>query len=403
MSDYPRKLVKGSFRVNITRNTQTGQFRVQYSTNGESVQFVRNIEAEALELAATKLQELYAGGLRSSITVESKADYLECMKDLDDSGLREPVAPHLKEYLTQFERIKEHNGTIAEAVTQWIRTHSTTESKPVREAAQEFLNSKNSLTIPYQTTLKMALTRFIRGSIAENVEDISPIDLSAIDLKGLGPKSRNHVKHGMRTFLTYCRSRRWLSKDFEFITLLAPERLARGKVGILSPEEFTRFITFLPEAMIAPFAVACFAGIRIAEIQRLDWKDFSFERQSITIPAEQAKTNRRRIVPMTPNLNKWLEPYRKKSGPFTEYASLSSRLYTLSRRAGITWKKNAPRHSYISYRLELVKSADQVSLEAGNSPQEIFEHYRELVTKEAAETWFSIVPSAAGNVVEMVS
>jgi hypothetical protein len=36
------------------------------------------------------------------------------------------------------------------------------------------------------------------------------------------------------------------------------------------------------------------------------------------------------------------------------------------------------RHSFISYRIATVKSADQVALEAGNSPSIIFKHYREL-------------------------
>jgi hypothetical protein len=32
-------------------------------------------------------------------------------------------------------------------------------------------------------------------------------------------------------------------------------------------------------------------------------------------------------------------------------------------------------------------------LEAGNSPQMIFAHYRELVTPEAAKAWFAVTPS----------
>jgi hypothetical protein len=39
-----------------------------------------------------------------------------------------------------------------------------------------------------------------------------------------------------------------------------------------------------------------------------------------------------------------------------------------------------------------VKSADQVALEAGNSPSIIFKHYRELTTEEQAEKWFGIMP-----------
>ena len=37
-------------------------------------------------------------------------------------------------------------------------------------------------------------------------------------------------------------------------------------------------------------------------------------------------------------------------------------------------------------------AAAQVALEAGNSPDIIFKHYRELVTEEAAADWFSIRP-----------
>jgi hypothetical protein len=40
-----------------------------------------------------------------------------------------------------------------------------------------------------------------------------------------------------------------------------------------------------------------------------------------------------------------------------------------------------------------------VALEAGNSPQMIFRHYRELATPQQARTWFAIAPEQAPNVV----
>ena len=39
-----------------------------------------------------------------------------------------------------------------------------------------------------------------------------------------------------------------------------------------------------------------------------------------------------------------------------------------------------------------MKSADQVALEAGNSPSIIFKRYRELTSEEQAEKWFGIMP-----------
>jgi hypothetical protein len=58
----------------------------------------------------------------------------------------------------------------------------------------------------------------------------------------------------------------------------------------------------------------------------------------------------------------------------------------------LKWAKNGLRHSYISYRLTVIHDTGRVALEAGNSPEIIFGHYRELVTPEAATDWFSIKP-----------
>jgi hypothetical protein len=69
----------------------------------------------------------------------------------------------------------------------------------------------------------------------------------------------------------------------------------------------------------------------------------------------------------------------------------------ISRRAGQSprhekWPSNGLRHSFITYRIAQVKSAEQVALEAGNSPAIIFKHYRELATEAQAAEWFGILP-----------
>ena len=49
-----------------------------------------------------------------------------------------------------------------------------------------------------------------------------------------------------------------------------------------------------------------------------------------------------------------------------------------------------------------MKNAAQVSLEGGNSPQMIFQHYRELVTEKETGAWFGITPEAAKTVRERI-
>jgi hypothetical protein len=64
----------------------------------------------------------------------------------------------------------------------------------------------------------------------------------------------------------------------------------------------------------------------------------------------------------------------------------------------VKWKKNALRHSFISYRVAETQDVAQVALEAGNSPQIIFEHYRELVRLKEAQAWFAIEPNTVVDV-----
>ena len=41
-----------------------------------------------------------------------------------------------------------------------------------------------------------------------------------------------------------------------------------------------------------------------------------------------------------------------------------------------------------------IKNVNEVAMEAGNSPDMIFKHYRELVTEKEADAWFGVTPSA---------
>ena len=55
--------------------------------------------------------------------------------------------------------------------------------------------------------------------------------------------------------------------------------------------------------------------------------------------------------------------------------------------------------SFISYWPAEAQAAAQVALEAGNSRQMIFQHYRELVRPKDAKSWFSIEPGTDGKIV----
>jgi hypothetical protein len=108
-------------------------------------------------------------------------------------------------------------------------------------------------------------------------------------------------------------------------------------------------------------------------------------------------------VPILPNLAAWLAGYAGQKGRVykgNRHDLLDARAATV-KAAGVPWKPNALRHSFVSYRLAAIQNAAQVALEAGNSPAVIFKHYRELVKPEAAKTYFAIAPDAPANVVSL--
>jgi integrase len=142
--------------------------------------------------------------------------------------------------------------------------------------------------------------------------------------------------------------------------------------------------------LIPYLTIAAFAGLRSAEIQRLDWSDIALEDGHITVAASKAKTASRRSVPIQSNLKAWLMPYFTKSGPVVQFKNLPKQLGWLAKDAGIKWKKNALRHSFCSYRLAIVQDSAKVAYEAGNSSDIIFRHYHQLVRPAAAKSWFAI-------------
>src|SRR5262249_32692141 len=87
------------------------------------------------------------------------------------------------------------------------------------------------------------------------------------------------------------------------------------------------------DRMIPFLTLGAFAGIRHAEIQRLEWNDIRFDDAMITIGASKAKTASRRLVPIVPNLREWLMKHRQKSGLVVAHKDVAFELHILAKRA----------------------------------------------------------------------
>jgi integrase len=253
----------------------------------------------------------------------------------------------------------------------------------------------------------------IAGAFQMNIGGVSGTMLQRWldNMEGSGRTKRNYLAVVAALFRFAIR-RKYLPKDaMEEIEAVQQAKEDNGEIEIFTPAEMREMLTAARPEMIPWLAIAGFAGLRSAELQRLDWREVNLKERHIEIKASKAKTAARRLAPITDNLAKWLKPHAKESGKVTGFESwwnqipkvveaVNHRRKKSAEQAGKTfsddqkfvWKHNALRHSFISYRLAAIKNAAQVALEAGNSPQMIFKHYRQLVTEAEAKKWFGITP-----------
>ena len=172
--------------------------------------------------------------------------------------------------------------------------------------------------------------------------------------------------------------------------------MGASEIGFLKPKEVRALLANASEEILPGLAIGFFAGVRKAELDRMDWSEIDFTQGHIEVTAAKSKTAARRLIPMQPNLKKWLQHRRKISGPVMPTEMVwRNRLADAMKAAKLEqWPHNAPRHSFASYRLADTQDAPKVSLELGHDrPETIFEHYRALVTPAAAKVYWKIAPT----------
>jgi integrase len=180
-----------------------------------------------------------------------------------------------------------------------------------------------------------------------------------------------------------------------------------AEIQVLTVQELKALFKNADSRLIPYIAIGGFAGLRDAELKRLDWKEILWGKKLIEVTASKSKTAQRRLVTISDNLFAWLEPYRQSTGPIIPVSAAPGYLgkpseklvYELRkaarRKAGMSkWKPNSLRHSFCSYHYAMYEDAGKTAAQAGHtSPATTFAHYRELVTSEDAKKYWNILPS----------
>jgi integrase len=182
-----------------------------------------------------------------------------------------------------------------------------------------------------------------------------------------------------------------------------------GVIEFYAPQELARLIAAASPDFLPCLLIGAFAGLRASEIQRLKWSDVNFARGYIVASAKKAGTPSNRLVPIQPNLASWLAPYANRTGnvwtgtayQFDDAQQATAAATATEELSALKWKHNGLRHSFISYRLAVLKDDKATALEAGNSRETIHKHYKVPVPEDDAKAWFAVAPVLPANVMNI--
>ena len=418
--DFPITLTKGSVSAKIYRHENKGyaEFKVAYYVGTR-----RKLESFAdLDEAKRRAREAIVGiGAGDHATLTLKADdrivYQRALKFLNQCET--PLDVAAERYASA--AFKLGKVPLRDAVEYYLqRFPQNMPSKSVREVVDEMIAAKKAdgASAPYLRDLKFRL-----GEFTESFQcPIASVDMPLVNewlraLKCAG-RTRNNFRTILGTLFNYAEAEGYLPKDHVDFDTVARAREEQTEIEIFSPKEMMGLLEAAqmnPDVLGAGFnrryatrqgllpllVLGGFAGMRTAEIQRQLWDDINLERGYIRVTGVKGNTAQKRLIPICDNLRTWLAVCRREVPTCCDYPRPFEAIQRLAERAEVKWKHNALRHSCISYRVALTGDVARVALESGNSPRMIFRHYRELVTKEEAQTWFSIMPKATVDIVPM--
>lgn len=424
---FPMVIRNGSVQVKIYHcRTKKGYdaYYVVYYLDG-----VRKMSSFAHFDKAKKEAEFVAqrmGSAEADVLVLKSADraaYQLARRILD------PLGVSVEEAALQFAHATKRLGKVrlTEAVEFYLRWRPTEpELRSVEKVVAEFLETKDRGTASevYAKALRYALTKF-SARFKGNIHEVSGREIDVwLREVGVAARTQNNMRAAICSLFKFAKSRKYLPKDHDELEAVPVAKAPPAEIRIFTPAEMVEILCHTPPRLIPFMVLGAFAGVRHAEILRLDWKELRIEEGHLVVGAAKAKTASRRVVPVLENLREWLSQSRPTEGRVCELVNMVNEIHDTVLRINkarkatwekgrtapestpqsgegntgeefqpFVWKQNGLRHSFVSYRVAQIQNVDQVALEAGTSREMVFKNYRALVTSASAKERFSITPA----------
>ena len=404
--EFPKVIPRGSLSVTIYKTPSKGypSYTLAYYQDGHRRRETSADYSALLNRADEVLDDLAKGTptVEGALKAAERAEFARAKTNLTRKGIKLPLDIVASHYGEAVKIIGE--DLVIEAARQYAKRHpAKMPQKTVAQVVEDFIEEKRKQgkSLRYTEDLVYRLGQFkdfSKGNIGHVDSDQLRTfldNLTKANGEKISARSYNNFRLTLITLFEFAKKRKYLPYDWNEFDGVEKVKDNGGAIEIFTPDELSKLLAAAPAALVPFLAIGAFAGLRSAEIERLDWREVKFETGYIIVEAPKAKTASRRQVEMKPNLRAWLSVHAKKEGRVLNHDNedaLYKMVRKVSAKAKVPWKNNALRHSYISYRVAETGDANRIALEAGNSPAMIFSHYRELVTPKQAAEWFSIVP-----------
>lgn len=410
--EWPKIITAGSTRVKVYEvihpSNASGKAYVLAWTTPEGRKTRKFASPdEATDEGRLKALQLASGHIEASQMSRSDRDELQAAKAISDTV---PLLAALREWAAAKQLT---DGQVLAAAEAWkARNSARFERIKVSEAVDTFIKAKEKAGKQGERTYRAKLEPLKNAFADQYLDGISAKALTAY-LEGYADSvTRNDFRK--RAVALW----RWALKNSHLPTgvPLAIEQTDRAKeekteIGIIDPPTYRHLLDYFqaeyPEHLAA-LVLAGFCGIRADEIhgKRADrskrqlWEHVYLDVKKPYLQVSNAKENTpsMRAVPICPAAVEWLMICGDHKGPVCE-AGAMEKVRLLARAAKFRLPENCFRHSFITYRIDLIHNKAQVALEAGNSEKEITSRYKAKLAPGLGRGWFSIKPGKAAEVV----
>lgn len=278
---------------------------------------------------------------------------------------------------------------LAELYTEKV-TSPNAPTVAIGPEVEAFLNEKENMDEQSTLTvanLKTRIWMWVNLAKISTLGEITRDSVECLRTRGVDAQTKRNDMNAVSNFCRWLVDKRKI--DYHPLAGMTRPKPKSKPKPTFSVEECQAVLTAAGKhGRLATLATMIFTGARPSEVEHVR---FIYGRHPLVrIQGGKLKGRANRTVDMLPALRAYLaaEGNPVQVPPLVKY---HRRL--IAADAGVTWKPDVCRHTFISNRMQLAQNDGLVAREGGTSETVIYRHYHELTMPAEARRWARIRPA----------